>query len=315
MASNKGTRDNRLLKIRSDNRVLGLGGNRTSNFMVNLGSNCQNVRSVSILNVSFLNTFPNIYGPNSYTQNTSYNNTIFWYTAASSLGSATAAATLTLPSGYYSSGALMTAFGTLLTNNDTANGGDRTFVFTQNPVSNLVTLTVTSASGASLTAYIDMSTPNNNQGDIGDRFSNPMLSLGFTANSPYVNLINGIVGPSFQIVLPAGAPGTSISYTAPFLPKLYGPQVAFIKSQAIAPSHGFDEKGIVSPMMLSVPITAPYGQLNVFECKQDVLCEIMYRAPRNLENIDIQLVDHEDRELPLYDEPLDIELRIWFNVY
>lgn len=298
----KGARYYKLLRIRSDNRIPGFGANRTSNFAVNLGSNCQNVQSVSIANVTFLNTFPNIYGPNTYTQNTSYNNQ--WTAIASNF----ATTTINEKTGYYNTNQLMTQLVSELTALDVKGGGGETFTLVQDPITNLVTFTITSTGAYQLA--IDMSTQIDKDGTIGDRVSNPWLSLGFTPNS----FANTAPIPTTALLLALTGAG-SISYTGAFFPKLFGTQTAFIKSQALAPANAFDEKGTVTPIMLSIPIKAPYNSLNTFECFQDALCEVLYGGSRNLSVIDIQLVDHEENELPLYDTPMDIELRVWFNVY
>lgn len=98
-------------------------------------------------------------------------------------------------------------------------------------------------------------------------------------------------------------------------PQMGGEEIVYIQSSTLAPGNAMDEKGLQFDIALPVVVNAPFGSLNVFECKQDHLCEIIYVKPRNLSNIDIRLVDHEGNLLDLHGGTLNIEMRVWFNTY
>ncbi len=114
-----------------------------------------------------------------------------------------------------------------------------------------------------------------------------------------------------KVTLWTGNPGMTV--TAPYFPRMGGPTLAYITSSTLAPSASWDEKGSSSNILLAMDITVPWLDLQVFECKVDTLCELIYKTTRATNVIDIQLVDHEGDPLDLHGTPLNLELRVWTN--
>jgi len=149
---------------------------------------------------------------------------------------------------------------------------------------------------------------------ISNKVSINITNVGYTikATRPSNN-----VGFLFELL---GSDATSLAITTVVTPMLYGPklqgeQMAYISSMALSPGNAIDEKGTQVDVLVPVMITAPYRGMNVFECKVDDFCEIIYGKPKYLSNIDIALVDHEGRILDLHGGTLNLELRMWFNTF
>jgi hypothetical protein len=107
----------------------------------------------------------------------------------------------------------------------------------------------------------------------------------------------------------------STALVATYFPSLGGLTEAYLRSTALAPSNMLDTGGNLRNTLLTIPITAEFGKLNVFECKVDSLCEISYMTARNLQEIDIQLTDYYGNVIDLHGANLSITLKIWFNKY
>lgn len=279
--SRKGTLNSKLLRVNSSNKSSGTN----ENFRVSLGSNLQLTEKLSILNVQFPNVFYNLYKTTEHASN--YFG--FWQYD----GLVRDVFEAHFEPGYYSAEALLTAF------QDWIEGID--IEWSINPITNKVTITNNSevmSFGIFLeTKFID-SAP-----ITYDR--NPFTMLGFDV--PQVDL------DTYDWNQLVWLPETSV--TATHQPDLNPFTIAYLESSAISPSNSFDEEGKVSNILLAIPITSPWTDLVLFDCKQDVLCEIEYIKPRALNSLDIRLVDHEGYLLPLDNHDLNIEFRVWFNDY
>lgn len=189
--------------------------------------------------------------------------------------------TYTLPQGFYNVNQILN----LLNANLLANTGVAGLQWTFDSISNLVNFTVPIMGG----------TFQMNPG------GNPNLGL--------VNTLGLVAYTTFT------APASSTTLIATHFPFLSGPTQVYIRSNALAPSNSIEVDGAFSNTLVAIPVTAAPLNLNVFECKVDNFCEIVYGNPRNFSQIDIQLTDRFGNVLDLHGGSLNLELRVWYNVY
>lgn len=249
-----------------------IGGYSDTNFIINLGQSVQNIWRVSILNVIFTNSAYNI-----RQKSTASPNATFSWSTANSGGTVT----ITVPEGFYNNSQLISAVVTAVNTVLTSFGQGQSISITQNSISqtNILTYFAGTSGAPSFTLL-----PNQNGSD------STWLNLGFTVISNNV------------------ATGTLI---APNVPNLVGLRQVFLQSAALAPGNQIDEKGIWQNVLINIPVTAPFGSVNVFECKVDALCMIEYQTKRNLSVLDFQLVDDKGNIIELNGTTVKIELRMW----
>jgi hypothetical protein len=249
-----------------------------SNFTVDLGSSLQQVSQVSVATVQFYNVFYNI------TANPSDSNQPETSPVTGSNNridyktSLPSSGSIFLTPGYYSATDLVTE----LTSVFSIIAGEAV-TFTFDSINNKYSVQTT----AITLTIID---PANGQND------SPMEMLGFT----YTNGVITITPTPLQ---------------AKFIPNMVHVSIAYLASSALSPMNSVDEKGLSSNILQPINVTSAWGELNLFECKVDELCELIYPRTRILNRIDIQLVDHEGRVLDLQSTELNIELRVWFNTF
>ncbi len=97
------------------------------------------------------------------------------------------------------------------------------------------------------------------------------------------------------------------------LPNLQGLDEVYLRSYTLAPSSSIDSKGVLDSICVCIPINVAWGAQQIFDCKVDALCQITYPSPRNLQNIDIQLVNKRGIPVDLNGSDLRIDLRFWFD--
>lgn len=285
--SGKQTLYSKLIHINSNDRVPGFGGNRSSNFGINLGVNLQECVGISYKSCQFNNNFYNVREATSY--NPTFNNR-FTATAGTQ--------TFTIfkqPAGFYNAGALMSSMISEIQAYVLSQFGDTwVFSYSVNDASQLITLNFVSAAGPDSVLNVD----------------DTKLAAAGQANS-------GVsFGPWELLGFPATFSLTSgQSITASNMPSLGGYGIVYIRSQALSPANSFLATGVVSNNFQPINLTAPFQGINTDECKVDVLCEVNYPRPRILNVIDIQLVDHDGFEVNLNGSQLNIEVRAWFNVF
>lgn len=262
----------------------GLSTSKT-NFSVDFGYNLQQIKRVSIINVSFLNTAFNIIDD-------PVNKANNLFSISFTDGVTTDVKTYTIEPGFYNITQLLTIFNAAVVDfKADFPAAPTSVVYTQSAVSGFVVVT-SSGTGApdSVWRMFDSDAS-------GTYITRGAMQLaGFPSGNIY----------SFEF----GA-----AYTAPELPHLQGLTEARIVSQAIASSNCFDEKNQASSVLVVVPIIAPFGVLNVFECKQDVLCEISYPTNRNIQRADFSLRDRFGELIDLNGSNLKLTLKVWYNSY
>ncbi len=151
----------KLLRISADHRLPGQGGDRTTNFVIDLGANLQRCKRLSIQSINFPNNFYNVFN-NSF--NGQYNN-IGYFSHASNPN------TFTIAPGFYNTAQLMSAITTAF---NTAASGDATITsFTQDPISGICSFTYNSATSVSTLIEFEKDNKGNPQ-------PSPFSLLGFT---------------------------------------------------------------------------------------------------------------------------------------
>lgn len=111
---------------------------------------------------------------------------------------------------------------------------------------------------------------------------------------------------------------------APSLPSLGGLKTVYLMSSRLAPGNMIDAQkveteqgttyvGTQKNTLLTIPITAPFGVSNVFECKVDALCQLTPLTPLSCTDVDFQLTDKEGNVIDLHGGNLVINLRFWFD--
>lgn len=242
-----------------------------TNFIINLGSSMQNIWRVSFLNVVFTNSAYNIRSGKLNSPNNRF-------TFSTDLGVYNA----TVPDGFYNSTQLMAAMTTAINAVFALVGLGQTISFTQIDTNQKIYLTYNKGISTANNFTILTNT---------DKTDSTWLNLGF----------------SFQT--------TTTTHLVPLVaenvPNLTGIRQVYLQSSALAAGNQIDEKGIWQNVCLAIPVTASFGEVNVFECKVDLLCQITFQTKRNLSVIDFQLVDDKGNLLDLNGTTMKIELRVW----
>lgn len=281
LGTTEGTLYSKLLRINSGKAFTnGRVGYSPSNCIVDLGQNCQKVRRVSFISVVFSNTAYNILDSTYSDQS----NVFRFGSAYYDLGH-----DLKIAKGYYNSTQLMKTIQDAMNALFVSNGFSETVAITQDPISNLVTVTYNSGILDAIFSLLDNQTTN-----------------GYS--------VWKLLGFQLPVQSTSTSPGT-VTYTAPNVPNLAGLKQAYLRSSTLSPGNEFDEKGKLSDVSINIPVTAPFGSLNVWECKVDKLCEIIYSTPRNFQQIDFALVDEDGSVIELNGSTVRIELKIFFDKY
>lgn len=287
---NKGYQYTKTLRINSSNRTPNPSSTDT-NFSIDLGNSLQQVSKISVLHVQIPNVFYNVI----QTQQ-KYNN--YFHITWADGGAHTASIGIT--PGYYSAYDLYTAIADAINAADS----DLTLTFSINSITGKVSFTATvGGTATALTIQQLNSTAATNLGLPPRQVGNPFGLLGFDfATFPNSTMSFGA--------------GTSAAQVATYIPNLLDPAICYVTSSMLAPSMSFDEKGKSSNVLVQVSLAeTPHGGMAIFECEQDILCEIDYGRPRMLSNVDIQIVDHENDPLDLLGNECNILLRVWLNTY
>ena len=266
------------LRINSENRVTTQSGD--ASFSIQFNNNLDAVRSITIDSAQFTNVFYNVVNTSA-----KYNNRFDMIVTGTGAGTYQ----LGVDPGRYNVTTLTQAI------NDAVNDAlpSTSVTFNLSPLTNMLSFYVTTTA-----TTISFRAPT----------SQPPGTLGRQSYWPFGLL--GFDNPLNNVSLSSGTPTTAIA-----MPSLNEPSIVYLRSYAMSPAYGLDEKGIVSNIMLPIDITVPWLSLQVWRCQQQLLNSISYSKPRPLSRIDIELVDHEGDPLDLMGTPLNIECLVWLNSY
>lgn len=254
-----------------------LGSPSKTNFRVNLGSTLQKIARVSIASV----TFPN----NAYNVNETGGGANNGFAITSGLNTYQFA----LDGGFYTTTTLMAAIQTAINDEFTTLGDGQTIAISQDALSQKVEIKYAAGAGPATITILD-SLLNSGAWEL----------LGFTA-------LPAVIG--------------SLVAIAPDLPSLGGLKEVYLQSNTMAPGKlitNTDEGSQTwkqQNTLVTIPITAPFGVSNVFECKVDALCQITYISPRMIQECDFYLTDKAGNVVDLHGGNLVINLKLWFNRY
>lgn len=296
----KGSVYSQLLTVSGTGRISGQGKDRATNFVQYLGTAITRVKRISVSTCSFPNNFYNLIGYDpSYSQN---NETLLGIQIGATFTMAV------FKAGFYSVSQMMTAVIAAVNGVALAAGDAGTFVLTFDSISAKCFMQWTSAAANALTFYqIGRNTLTSNGLNPNMLLiSNPLTKLGFPTN-----LASSINTTTAFLSLP----GAGQSVIFPNAPSLNGLTKVYIQSGRLGLSNLVEEDGQISNKLLPIPITAPFGGLNVFDCKQDILCERIYSHPIECNTIDIQLTDRDGNEVNIQGGNVQIEFRVWFDTY
>lgn len=272
----QGYKHSKLLRSNSAYAVSnGQGGYSLTNWISDLGTTCQQVNRVSIVSCVFTNNGYNVNGPTSTDPNyiASYNQNYM----------DEAFNHIQISEGFYNVTQLMSVFQAAIAP-QMING--QTFTFTQNPYSGKISFTWTHG-GEPITTFTLISNY-----DVNVNVRSLWELLGFTIG---------------QVAT------TGVPLEATNLPRLTGLRQVYLTSSALAPANQIDEKGDFQNVCVNIPISAPFGSVNVWECKVDSHCQITYLKPRNLQRVDFQLRDEDGSIIDLHGSSVKVELKVWFN--
>lgn len=273
----------KIVHVNSNDRIPGLGGDRSTNFVMSLGTNLQSCKQISYKSSVFNNNIYNVREVTSY--NTTFNNRYTVYIGANPIN------IVIQPQGFYNVGSLTTYIAQTIEAIAAAAPYNETWTltFTQDPNSQLVKLAFTSTGADIVMVVDDTKLAGLNQANTG---YGPWGMLGFPAT----------------FSLTSGA-----SITATNMPSMNTFPYVYLRSQALAPANAFLTSGQIVNDFQAIPVTAPFMGRNTDDCKVDVLCNINYTTPRLLNQIDIQLVDHDGNEINLMGGTLAFELRAKYD--
>lgn len=110
--------------------------------------------------------------------------------------------------------------------------------------------------------------------------------------------------------------GSSGQYVASFTceqaPQLQGLTEFFIQSSALAPGNLIEQKSIIRNVFNAIPMTAPFGGINIFQCNDGELCSINYPTPRDLRFIDIGITDRRGNYLDLQGHNVKLVFKVYY---
>lgn len=278
----KGFVYSKLIRVNSANSASNVssGGKSLTDWVVDLGATCQQAKRISFISCVFNNTAYNINGPTSSDPN-------YLGTYVIEQGGATTVGTVSIPEGFYDTSGLLTTIQTLLQAVLTTAGNGETIVFTQNSLTNKVSFTYTK--GTLPTGSFSLTANDNKQASVWKMIGFPVRTSEFYTSED------------------------STAVVAPNVPQLSGLRQVYLMSNMLAPGYQIDEKGTYQNVAINIPVTASYGSVNVWECKQDSLCEITYSSPRNLQQVDFRLTDEDGSVVDLHGSSVKVELKVWFN--
>ena len=141
--------------------------------------------------------------------------------------------------------------------------------------------------------------------------------LTFVCAGTQITIFSGDNGnTAYQLI---GQPKSTNSLTSgivpmPFLPDLSGIQNVYIESRELAPAQGNDPTfgliNIVGQVNLS---NTEFGQYAHFQANDDELATLNYKNERNIERVDIRLVDDRGNTLPIGNGRVALSLKYFFN--
>jgi hypothetical protein len=139
----------------------------------------------------------------------------------------------------------------------------------------------------------------------------------FTCTGTQITIFAGDNGnTAYQLI---GQPENTNSITSaivpmPFLPDLSGIQNVYIESRELAPAQGNDPTfGLINIVgQINLSETA-FGAYAYYQANDDELATINYKNERNIERIDIRVVDGKGNTLPLGNGRVALSIKYFYD--
>lgn len=106
-----------------------------------------------------------------------------------------------------------------------------------------------------------------------------------------------VAGITFNLVANAA---NSFIVKAQSVAKLYGLTEVFLELKEIANGNMLDAN-TTKNIMINIPITASFGQLNVYEPQELKFADCEYVAPRSLSTLSFRLIDRNNNDIDIQD--------------
>ena len=103
----------------------------------------------------------------------------------------------------------------------------------------------------------------------------------------------------------------SVNFDAQGLPALQGPNNYYLASNVL--SQGFASiltNGQRVPIIMPVPVTVEYGQIQQYESNDTELNTKQFSRPQNIQNIDIKIYDDDLNVVDLHGQDIEVILKI-----
>ena len=139
----------------------------------------------------------------------------------------------------------------------------------------------------------------------------------FTCTGTAITIFSGDNGnTAYELI---GQPKSSNSITSaivpmPFLPDLSGIQNVYIESRELGSAQGNDPTAGLINIIGQVNLSnTEFGQYAHFQANDDELATLNYKNERNIERIDIRVVDDRGNTLPVGNSRVSLSLKYFFN--
>lgn len=149
-------------------------------------------------------------------------------------------------------------------------------------------------------------------GSVAITINTNTLKFIFTFTSTTASILTSAAGNTMapRIGVIDGATDVA-AYTSEVAMSLQGLTEVFLVSKNVAPSNMIRSLGTVIHTVTNIPITAPFGGMNVFNSQDDELTSITYKTPRDLRFVDFKLTDRNGTTVNLDNQ----NLKVCFMVY
>jgi hypothetical protein len=139
----------------------------------------------------------------------------------------------------------------------------------------------------------------------------------FTCTGTQISILSGNNGNlAFSIVGTSETTDTGFSavINAPLIPDLAGLQNVYIQSSALAPAEGNDANFGSINILGAVNFShTPFGGYGHLQSNDDELSAVNYKSTRNIQRIDISLVDKQGNKLPIGNSIMELTLKYFYD--
>jgi hypothetical protein len=104
----------------------------------------------------------------------------------------------------------------------------------------------------------------------------------------------------------------TLEIPCPHLPNLGGLKNYYLTSQTLSQGfNGLFKNGLQKPLLMTIPIAVPWGQVEHYEPDSLQLNLKTYNRPQNIQMIDIQVLDEDLRVVDLNGADIEIVMKIY----